>query len=431
MLPKKIPTIVGILIILFVIGTISFVIQETTRFQSQAISTSEPKNVLVTNTTGTSATVVWQTDTPVNGVITISTPKGKLTAYDERDLTGTLGKYTTHSVTVKNLEPNTTHEINIISNGKPFPAGGKGYTLVTGPELMTESTNALDPAYGLVRGSDGKPADGAIVLLTIEDTQTLSTLVRPTGSWMIPLSSIRTKDLISFAAPRTQAAATITVLLAGLKTETITDTLNMSPVPDMILGNTYDFRGAQSKKNDARTLAQQNSTGSVLGTQTSLTPTQTLGGTAIGGISITSPKEGTKLVSPKPLIQGKGVAGKSVTVTVGIKKPETGKTTVDTNGLWQYTPKIALAEGPESVTATSVDASGKTVAVTVNFSILKSGSQVLGDATPSATPSSTVSPTPESTDTGEPLPEPGSPLPTILLMILGIGLIAGGATLLL
>jgi hypothetical protein len=67
---------------------------------------------------------------------------------------------------------------------------------------------------------------------------------------------------------------------------------------------------------------------------------------------------------------------------------------------------------------------------------MKSGTQVLGDATPSATltpentPIVTISPTPETTPesslSGEPPPTSGNELPTIVLILLGIGLSIGG-----
>ena len=82
---------------------------------------------------------------------------------------------------------------------------------------------------------------------------------------------------------------------------------------------------------------------------------------------------------------------------------------------------------------TTVDGTGKTVAVTHAFDILKSGTQVLGDATPSG--SLTITPTPtsistesgtESTLSGEEIPTSGYELPTILLVVIGLGLLVSG-----
>ncbi len=110
--------------------------------------------------------------------------------------------------------------------------------------------------------------------------------------------------------------------------------------------------------------------------------------------------------------------------------PYTDTTTVEADGIWRYTPKTAPSAGKQSVTITTTDSQNKSVAITHLFEILKSGTQVLGDATPSATiaPTVTIDPTPQTTSTlaGEPIPTTGSPLPLILLLLLGSGLLMSG-----
>ena len=65
-----------------------------------------------------------------------------------------------------------------------------------------------------------------------------------------------------------------------------------------------------------------------------------------------------------------------------------------------------MAEGKQSITITTTDQHNQTKALTHTFEILKSGTQVLGDATPSATlvPTPTIdsTPTPVTTLSGEP-----------------------------
>jgi hypothetical protein len=111
--------------------------------------------------------------------------------------------------------------------------------------------------------------------------------------------------------------------------------------------------------------------------------------------------------------------------------------------LWSYTPKKPLSPGKQSVTMTTNNLQNKPVAVTHMFEIFKSGTQVLGDATPSATPASpagvltptatlapvatdTATPTPESTLAAQPVPTSGNELPTIILLVIGAGLLLGG-----
>jgi uncharacterized surface anchored protein len=102
---------------------------------------------------------------------------------------------------------------------------------------------------------------------------------------------------------------------------------------------------------------------------------------------------------------------------------------IGADGMWRYTPPKPLSEGKQSVTITTSDAKNQTVALTHVFEILKSGTQVLGEATPSATltPTIDMTPTPTSTLAGEPIPETGSPLPLLLLLILGVSLVSSGA----
>jgi len=430
-LPKKIPTLAAILALFFTIGVISVGIQKITSFSTTAAPQLEPKNVQMTNISDTSFTVLWQTDEPSTGLLNLSQKTINSTAYDDRDVTGKMNKYTTHSVSIKNLSPGTTYEGFIVSNGKKYPTTGKPYTFHTGASL-SGNTVSFDPAYGIIKKFDGRSAEGALVTLVLGDSQMLSTLVRSTGSWMIPLNTLRSKDLSSYIQPSTEnpMTGTLSIMLDTQKSEALVDSKNLSPVPDITIGQTYDFRNYQVKNKSKTTIADAkkqlptpSTVPAVLGDQTVKTSTSTAT-TSAGAVTITNPVNNSSIVSTKPLIQGTGIPGKTITITLGITKPSTGKTTVGKNGLWQYTPTVALSQGKQSVTITTVDNKNKAIALTNNFTVLKSGSQVLGDATPSATLIPT--PTEEATIAAEPLPESGSTLPTVLLILVGVGFVVGG-----
>ena len=159
------------------------------------------------------------------------------------------------------------------------------------------------------------------------------------------------------------------------------------------------------------------------------TPTLPLNSAVLGenstrsfSVALVSPAKEASLPTTRPLIQGKGFPNKFVGISVGITHPISGSVKVASDGLWSFTPPKALAPGKQSVTITTVDGAGKPVAITHAFTVLKSGSQVLGDATPSATPLDV----PTSTLSGDPPPDSGNELLTIVLLLLGIGLFAGG-----
>jgi len=75
-----------------------------------------------------------------------------------------------------------------------------------------------------------------------------------------------------------------------------------------------------------------------------------------------------------------------------MKSPQTGSSKVAADGSWSYTPKKPIDIGNQSVTITTIDEVKKPIAITHLFEIMKSGTQVLGTATPSGTIAPTVTP---------------------------------------
>jgi hypothetical protein len=439
---KRIPTLLALILLVITVGGIGFLFEGITRQSTIASLSIEPKSVMVTNLTDTSFTFTWQTEELASGTLLATSVAGKkYSAFDERDITGKMGKYLTHAITVRTLTPSTSYDVTVLSNGKKYPVETKSFQVTTLPTLSNDSP-LLDPAFGSIQTASNLPAEGALVYLNLEGSQTLSTLVRTSGSWIIPLSLIRTQDGAAYIISQDRINETLVVQLGTSESRVTTDTLNDAPVPDIILGQPYDFRGRDAKKTTPATLAQKQTTPTINPKQVVLGATTDK---TISGIALTAPVQGATISSNKPLITGIGIAGKTVTITIGITDPTIGSTIVGKDGVWRYTPKQALNPGKQSVTVTTVDAKNKPVAITHTFTVLKSGSQVLGDATPSgtieATPSATITPSPTSVATesatptatlsGEEMPTSGSFLPTLLLIVLGCTLFLGGGAVLL
>lgn len=420
----RIPAFLGILLVFALVGGLIALFEWYSRKPSSASGSVIPTNVAVTNISDTGFTVVWTTPSPATGAIKIVSPKKTpATFFDDRDTTGKMGRYSIHSVNIRSLAPTTSYSFLILSNGKNYHESGKPYAITTASALSGGGTG-LEPAYGAINDIGGSPVAGAIILVTLEQGQLLSTLTSPSGSWLLSLGLARTASLTAYLDGAKRLTETIRVLWSDQEATAITDTLNDAPVPTMVLGKTYDFRKQQAAARDIPT---------VLGDATTTTPT------TAKTVGLTLPPQNASLATTIPLIQGTGIPGKMVSVVVGITKPISGTTTVGGDGMWRYIPTKSLTAGKQSVTATTTDQRGKPVAFTHTFTILKSGTQVLGDATPSATleptptatpsasPSATPSPTPQLE--GEPVPQSGTTLPTILILVIGLGFIMGGVIL--
>lgn len=422
MFSTRIPTILGLLLVIVLVGGVIVSFESLSRLPIRATGSVQPNSVQVTNLSDTSFTFTWTTATPANGALVVSFPQHTQTVFDERDSDGKLRSYITHSVTVRNLKGNTDYAVKILSNGKTYVDNGNSYSVHTFPTLITSPAENT-PAYGSIVTAENQSAEGALVFVTLEGSQTLSSLVKASGAWIIPLHLIRREDGTTYLSIQTERVnETILVKNNGLVTSAVTDTLNDSPVPVMVLGKNYDFRKQQGKTAESLPMAQVKAPSpNILGTQTDQYT-----------VSLVTPAQGAALTSQLPLIQGTGIPSKLVTITLGITHPTSDTTTVENDGMFRYTPKSPLAPGKQSVTITTKDNSNKPIAITHGFEILKSGTQVLAAATPSGTLTPTLvplfTPTPTATAAGQPLPESATTFPTVLLITIGAVLFLGGIT---
>lgn len=443
--PTRIPTLIGILLLISVVGGIVYSVEKIFRTDTKASGSREPKQIRVTNISDSSLTVSWTTEIQTTGTLLLGT-KGKSNKvyFDDRDQAGILGTYSAHSVTVRGLTPDIDYLVTPLVNGKPHVLADTPITVRLASSLPL-NTGGLEPAYGTIQNEDGTPNGDSIVYLTIEGGQELSALSKPSGSWIIPLNQARTQDLSSYLPVIERMNESMQIYSGEKQAMVSTDSLNDSPVPEVMLGQQYDFKRQQAKKPNSIATALRPVTPSpspiITQTQVAAVPTNStvLGDTTqkIYTVSITEPKNNSAISSTLPFITGTGIPGKFVGISIGMTNPTHGSVQVASNGIWSYTPKQNLAPGKQSVTISSVDTKGKTVAITHTFTVFKSGTQVLGDATPSATltpestmtstPTMDVTPTPDSTLVGTPPPVSGNELPTLILLILGFGLITGGS----
>ncbi len=425
---RKIPTLVGLFVILFGLGGSILLVETQRPLSTSADTTLIPSNMHVTNIADSQFSLSWLTSRETTGYVEYTLDKSRWeVALDDRDQDGKTKNYATHHISVKNLKENTPYFFRIVSGEVKYDNDGKFFEQYTGPKLA--NSLSLNPAYGVILDENDQPISGAIIYLTLGKGVPLSVLAKEKGTWLIPLNNIRSQDLLSRPEIANNETIQISVIYKENKTSyATTDTNNASPVPSMNLGKSYDFRNLKSMKKQ-NSLVQKRADQTVLGVEKSISPTPTIA----QKVSILFPdRDGATTIDSQPLIRGTGVNDREVVITVN-STPQIGKVTVDKNGAWSFRPKNALSAGSHTVSITTVDSAGKSVTQTRKFIVLKSGERVLGEATPSgslsptlfpsATPFETIAPTEILTPTP---PVTGYMTPTYMFLATGALLVIVG-----
>lgn len=408
---RRIPTILGILIILAGVVAGVLLIKEGSGWFTRAQPEIVPKQVKITNIMDNSFTVSWITDSQTNGFLQYGT-EGDLSynAPDDRDqLSGSQGNFLIHHVMVKNLSPATTYFFKINNSGQPYQ--------VTTASTTADPAPPNDVAYGTVVNQNGSPVEGAIVYLSLTNVAPLSALTKASGSWVIPLNLARSTDLTTWAFYDREASTEEIFVQGGLlgTATAVATTKYDSPLPTITLGQSFDFRKAP------------------------LLPTPTFSQalpspSKFSLVTIINPSQGEEVNTPKPEILGTGPAGKALTIIVNSPETFTTQVTINEDGTWSWTPPADLPPGEHTVTVSLTDGQR----ITRSFVILAAGSSGLPSftATPSATatPTATQTPTPTSTpaarvslpSTEGGVPQPGYLTPTFLFSIMGVVLMILG-----
>ncbi|MDO8577022.1 MAG: dockerin type I domain-containing protein [Candidatus Daviesbacteria bacterium] len=184
----KIPTILGLAIIILGLVSGVYLVLRDQNILSQAAPNLTPQNITFTNITESSVVISWQTSSGTTSFITFgqSSP-GEQTVLDDRD-TNIPKPYLIHYVTLKNLLPKTSYQFKIIS-GKVTSEVKKFETTVP----LTNQTG-FTPIIGSVLDGNSPVQDG-VVYLSVTDAATQSSLIKGGGNFLIPLSQISKVDL--------------------------------------------------------------------------------------------------------------------------------------------------------------------------------------------------------------------------------------------
>ncbi len=422
---KHIPTLLGLFILgVGLVGGILLVNNTNTNsFLPRASAETTPRNLKITNVTDSSFTVSWVTDNKTPGYIRYGTQPSDLTQTitDDRDqISGSVGLFKTHHVTIRSLSPNTTYFFKVGTGTKElYDNSGTPYQGKT----TGSSSGATKTLYGEVQNPDGTSANGALVYITSDNIAPLSALTQSSGSWVLSLANARSRDLRN--APELSATTTLTLLIVSSeddRSSLITTTLDQSqPVPEIILGINKDFTQTESTR-ETPTAQLDNSTEQIqskFSTQLLSPPTESVESTKKLAINYPS-KENEVISIGHPEFIGSGPAGTSVGLALKGPSAQTTTASVSADGVWKYSPKITLKNGAYTLSATAT-IEGKKQTLTRTFSIdphvvipafstTASAQQNIANPTPTIHAITTPLPTSQSTRT--PIPTTASVVPS-------------------
>lgn len=223
MTKSKIPTLFAIFILLVAIGSIVFTISQVRDFRSSADSGFLPQDVRITNIKDSSVTVSFLTDKPTIGFVEYTNQSGQTLRSDTTNLT------TTHYVILQKLSPSTIYSIRINSGGSFFDNNGSFWQIQT-----TNGNDSLPTSIvsGKILTKENFPARGAIVYVTTDGGINASSLVSASGNFIAAIPSLSDTTML-----------TVTVFDSISLTATARiDLKSANPMPNIVLGNSYDFK---------------------------------------------------------------------------------------------------------------------------------------------------------------------------------------------
>lgn len=297
---KQFPTLIGIgILIAALVAGVFFIGEGPGVFAPRATPETTPQKVQLTNVTDTGFSVSFYTSDLTPGFVRYGTEAGTLSsqASDDRDqLSGTVGTFRLHHVTVRGLSPNTTYYY-VIGTGSRATFDNNGAPFSVKTAQRGGAPSAAQTAYGTVRTAAGSPADGAIVYLTIPGAGPMSSLVKASGSWAIPLSNARTTDGAGFASLKDSDSVNLVVQgTAANDTAQLSVTVAQSqPVADISLGTGSGAAGTTSGSGAAATAT--GTTGSSAPATATTTPTTSSAAGLTGSLTTISPATGPTAAS--------------------------------------------------------------------------------------------------------------------------------------
>lgn len=394
---RKMPTIVGIFLILVTLYVGNLIINRRTETTSKANGSCDPISLQVTNITNNSATISFTTLSDCLSAISL----------ENRTIENTKGKNKIHYFIIESLEESKAYTFNVISDGKNYSLDSFNFKTAQKPagEIPTSKL-----AWGKIYKPDHSLATQAIVYYSIIGSSPLSALVTSSGEWNITLATSFNENLTNyFSVPANTEENLVVIDDTQTQTQIIGNTNHNNPVPDIIIG----------QNNFSAPIP------SVELPQTNLLDTTPL--------TISNPENNETLSTNRPDFFGTAKPNSNLKIEVHSPVTINGSAITDEDGNWNWSPPEDLTPGEHTVTVTDKDNN----VITKKFIVLAAESNTSFTTSPSATPTqkltTTITPTKKPTVTATPtsipisipstasgIPKTGNSAPTEIMITLSL-----------
>lgn len=407
MLEKKIPNLIGFLILITLLAVSFWGVKNIKTFITQASPEITPQNIKIANLQDTGFTITWTTQSKTSGAVAygLSDQDLQYPALDDRDNQNRIDQYSTHHITLKQLKPSSLYQFTILTNGVEIKNNGQPFKQETAPVALS-SPLPPDAAFGQIIDSTGSPVNDALVYLTLPNGNLLSSPVNQSGSFLITLNTARTADNLNFLVyPENGALEQIHVEAGSLGQATGSCQTGLdSPIPNIILNQTINCQPSSSPPSQSLQSSQP----------------------AKSGFKLDSP-DNNGTTNTQPSFRGTADPGSLINIRIDSPEIITAQILVKPDGTWSWTPPQNLSPGQHTVTLTLVDQEGNARIIKRAFTVVSgqpilpitSGEQIAspsGQPTPNP-PVITPAPTPILTSTPAPtLPPSGNSTYSLALL---------------
>jgi len=394
---RKIPTILGIFLILTTLYIGNSVVNRQANTTTKASGSCEPISMQITNLTNKSVTISFTTLSDCSSAIslgnqTIENPKGKSKI---------------HYFDVNSLEDSKVYTFKIISDGKSYSLDSFNFKTGQKPTGEIPTSNL---AWGKIYKPDHSLATQAIVYFSVVGASPLSALVTSSGEWNITLATSFNEGLTNyFSSPADTEENIVVADDTQTQTQVVGNTNHNNPVPDIIIGQN-NF----SAPSPVIELPQA----SVLNKEYNFSNDDK-------SLTISNPNNNETLSTKRPNFFGTAAPGDKIKVEVHSPVAINDSITTDDDGNWDWSPPKDLSPGEHTITVT--DEENNTISK--KFIVLAAESNTSftasSSATPTQKPTSTPMPTPTNIPTSIPstssgIPRTGNTFPTGIILALSL-----------